>query len=438
MEFFTISQDGEHYALQLNRRYIVTLYRESAPTKVSSPSSPFLNILPSRRVRTSLLVFSTFGTMHSGTRAILGRHNHSFLKPKFCYPSLTAIRFSTTSNNIFQFFHTQNRLGIAPTPFSRRHQHQPHMSDSFDLDLENFTHPAILKLNGAWWFHELNEECFPGQTFGLRVNRVLHHEKSEFQDILIFELLTFGNVLVLNGIVQCTEKDEFSYQELITHVPIMSHPYPKKVLVIGGGDCGVVRELVKHLGKGVEEITMVEIDRKVIELSVRFLPDMAKFHDHPKVNIEIADGFQFLKDLSSQEEKGKYDIIITDSLDPEGPAEEFFQVNYFDLLKSAVKQDGIVIMQSSENIWLNLTYLSSLKEKAQQVFSTVEYCQCYMPSYTSGQLGLIVATMDKSKNLTKPLRTLLADQEEKMFKYYSAAVHESAFVLPTWADRALR
>lgn len=310
--------------------------------------------------------------------------------------------------------------------------------DTPELDLENFSHPAVAKLNGAFWFHELNDESFPGQSFGLKIDKILHHEKSEFQDILIFQSLTFGNVLVLNGIIQCTEKDEFSYQELITHVPIMSHPYPKRVLVIGGGDCGVVRELVKHVGKGVEEITMVEIDRKVIELSVKYLPDMAKFHDHPKVKIEIADGFKFLQDLSSSEEGGKYDVIITDSSDPEGPAEEFFQVNYFNLLKNAVKLDGIVIMQSSENIWLNLTYLSSLKEKAKQVFSTVEYCQCYMPSYTSGQLGLIVATMDTTKQLRKPLRTLLSEQEEKMFKYYSAAVHEAAFVLPTWADRALR
>lgn len=312
------------------------------------------------------------------------------------------------------------------------------MSDQLDLDLDNFTHPAVSKLNGAMWFHELNDGCFPGQSFGLKIDKILHHEKLEFQDILIFQSLTFGNVLVLNGIIQCTEKDEFSYQELITHVPIMSHPYPKRVLVIGGGDCGVVRELVKHLGKGVDDITMVEIDKKVIELSVKYLPEMAKFHDHPRVKIEIADGFQFLQNLSGLDESHKFDVIITDSSDPEGPAEEFFQVNYFNLLKDAVKQDGIVIMQSSENIWLNLTYLSSLKEKAAQVFSNVEYCQCYMPSYTSGQLGLIVATMDTSKNLSKPLRTLLRDTEGKMFKYYSAAVHEAAFVLPTWADRALR
>lgn len=299
-------------------------------------------------------------------------------------------------------------------------------------DLATFSHPAVVKIGEKFWFYELNSDAFPGQAFALEIVQILHHLKSPFQDILIFKSASFGNVLVLNGIIQCTEKDEFAYQELITHVPIMSHPSPKKVLVIGGGDCGVVRELVKHVELGtVENITMVEIDRLVIELSVEFLPEMAKHHNHPNVNIVIEDGFKYLQELGQMAENDKFDVIITDSSDPEGPAEEFFQVNYFSLLKNAVKPDGIVIMQSSENIWLNINYLQELVQKASKVFSNVDYCQCYMPSYTSGQLGLIVATADGTKNLRKPLRKL--DEERDIFRYYSAAVHEASFVLPSWA-----
>lgn len=303
------------------------------------------------------------------------------------------------------------------------------------LDLATFSHPAVSQIQGKYWFHEISEDAFPGQMFGLEIKQLLHHSKSEFQDILIFESKTFGNVLVLNGIVQCTEKDEFAYQEVITHIPVMSHPSPKNVLVIGGGDCGVVRELVKQLDiSGVESITMVEIDRQVIDLSVKYLPEMAKFHNHPKVNIVIEDGFKFLQKLGSLEEADKYDVIITDSSDPEGPAEEFFEVNYFSLLKNATKNDGVVIMQSSENIWLKIDYLAELKSKANRVFPNVAYCQCYMPSYTSGQLGLIVASNDTTKNFAKPLRTIATDKEAQVFKYYNAKVHEAAFVLPTWAD----
>lgn len=306
-------------------------------------------------------------------------------------------------------------------------------------DLATFVHPSVVLHSGKHWFLELSHDAFPGQTFGLEIVEILHHSKSQYQDILIFKSRSFGNVLVLNGIVQCTEKDEFAYQETITHVPIMSHPSPKKVLVIGGGDCGVVRELVKHVESGdVEEITMVEIDQSVIDMSIKYLPEMAKHHNHPNVNIVIDDGFKFLQNLGLRPENEKFDVIITDSSDPEGPAEEFFQVNYFKLLQNATKDDGIVIMQSSENIWLNLDYLSDLVGKARKVFANVDYCQCYMPSYTSGQLGLIVATSDTGKNLRKPLRQFSEAKEVETFKYYNSKVHEAAFVLPTWASQKLR
>lgn len=300
--------------------------------------------------------------------------------------------------------------------------------------LSTFEHPTITKISDKYWFHETNDS-FPGQSFGLEVVCILHHYKSPYQDILVFESATFGNVLVLNGIVQCTEKDEFAYQELITHVPIMCHEKPSKVLVIGGGDCGVVRELVKHLQDGVDEIVMVEIDRAVIDLSIKYLPNMAKFHNHPKVNIVIADGFKYLENLSTLDISDKYDVIITDSSDPEGPAEEFFDTNYYGLLKNALKPDGIVAMQSSENIWLNLPYLCELLSKAGQVFSNVEYCQCYMPSYTSGQLGLVIATPSKDIDLKKPIKNF--DDRKDLFKYYNSKVHEASFVLPTWAANEL-
>lgn len=301
------------------------------------------------------------------------------------------------------------------------------------IDIKTFQHESVVEMKGEYWFHELSAESFPGQSFALKIEEVLHHAKSEFQDILIFKSSSFGNVLVLNGIVQCTEKDEFVYQELITNLPIMSHPNPKKVLVIGGGDCGVVRELSKHIELGtVESVTMVEIDDMVINLSRQYLPNMAQPHlfDNDKIKFVIDDGFKYLK-----ENTGKFDVIITDSSDPEGPAEEFFQVNYFKLLQNSLTEDGVVIMQSSENIWLNLDYLKGLLSKGRQVFKNVKYSQCYMPSYTSGQLGLLIATNDTTKKLTTPLRTI--EDESKYFKYYSSKVHETSFILPTWADNYL-
>lgn len=304
------------------------------------------------------------------------------------------------------------------------------------IDLKSFQHACINVIDNKYWFHETSAEGFPGQAFALEIDQILYHVHSQYQDILIFKSTTFGNVLVLNGIIQCTERDEFAYQELITHLPIMCHASPRRVLVIGGGDCGVVRELIKHLDEGVDEITMVEIDDMVIKLLAKFLPEMAKFHDHPRVKMIIDDGFKYLKSLSAQAHE-KYDVIITDSSDPEGPAEDFFQTNYFKLLSNALNPDGIVIMQSSENIWLNINYLSQLMQKANRVFSNVAYSQCYMPSYTSGQLGLIVATNDTSNVLSIPSRKFSPEKELHLFKYYSSSVHQASFVLPTWAHKTL-
>lgn len=301
------------------------------------------------------------------------------------------------------------------------------------IDIDQFKHKTIHHIDGKYWFHEKLETDFPGQTFGLEVVKILHHTQSKYQDILIFESATFGNVLVLNGIIQCTERDEFAYQELITHLPIMSHPSPKKVLVIGGGDCGVIRELIKHVeDETVEEITMVEIDDEVIQLSAKYLPQMAKYHNHPKLNLIIDDGFKFLKTTTK-----KFEVIITDSSDPDGPATEFFQVNYFKLLLNCLESNGIVIMQSSENIWLNIKYLRGLLDKARSVFTNVKYSQCYMPSYTSGQLGLIIATNDQEIDLTTPLRKFSPEKESQLFKYYNSDLHVGSFILPTWAKNEL-
>ncbi|KAG7871812.1 hypothetical protein KL916_003662 [Ogataea parapolymorpha] len=223
------------------------------------------------------------------------------------------------------------------------------------------THPLIKD----GWFREESDEFFPGQAMRLRVAEILHAEKSKFQDVLVFRSTDFGNVLVLDGIIQVTERDEFAYQEMITHVPLFAHPNPKKVLVIGGGDGGVLREVLKH--DCVERATLVEIDESVINLSKKYLPNMAKSLSHEKVQVVLADGFEYLKNTAARDEVDKYDVIITDSSDPDGPAEAFFQKQYFELLYNALNANGMVISMASENIWLNIDKLRSLKNICSQV-----------------------------------------------------------------------
>ena len=197
------------------------------------------------------------------------------------------------------------------------------------------THPTIQD----GWFREISP-MWPGQAMTLKVNSIVHHEKSKYQDVLIFESSDYGMVLVLDNVIQATERDEFAYQEMITHLPMFCHPDPKKILVIGGGDGGVLREVIKH--KGVEEAWLCDIDEAVIRLSKKYLPGMSIGYSDPRVKVHIGDGFKFLEDY-----KDTFDVIITDSSDPEGPAESLFQKPYFELLHGALREGGVISTQGT-------------------------------------------------------------------------------------------
>ena len=290
---------------------------------------------------------------------------------------------------------------------------------------DQITHPTIKD----GWFREISDTMWPGQAMTLRVEKVLHHEKSKYQDVLIFKSTDYGNVLVLDNVIQATERDEFSYQEMITHLGLNSHPNPKKVLVIGGGDGGVLREVVKH--ESVEEAWLCDIDEAVIRLSKQYLPGMAESYSHPKVKTHIGDGFQFLRDYQNT-----FDVIITDSSDPEGPAETLFQKEYFELLSSALTEKGVITTQG-ESMWLHLPIIKDLKKACSEVFPTVEYAYTTIPTYPSGQIGFMVCSKDASIDVKKPLREKSDEEEAKLYRYYNRRIHEASFVLPTWVAKEL-
>ncbi|KAG5303228.1 spermidine synthase [Histoplasma capsulatum G186AR] len=286
------------------------------------------------------------------------------------------------------------------------------------------THPTIKD----GWFSEISD-MWPGQAMTLKVNQILHHEKSKYQDVLVFESSDHGTVLVLDNVIQCTERDEFSYQEMITHLAMNSHPNPKKVLVIGGGDGGVLREVVKH--ETVEEAILCDIDEAVIRVSKKYLPGMSVGFQHPNVKVHVADGFKFLADR-----KNEFDVIITDSSDPEGPAEALFQKPYFELLFNALREGGVVTTQA-ENQWLHLSLITDLKRNIREIFPVVEYAYTTIPTYPSGQIGFMVCCKDASRDVREPVRSWTRAEEEKLCRYYNKEIHRASFVLPNFARKAL-
>jgi len=286
------------------------------------------------------------------------------------------------------------------------------------------------------WFSELSNEMWPGECASLKVKEVLMHERSEFQDILVFESETYGKVLVLDGVIQCTERDEFSYQEMIAHLPLASLNFePKKVCIIGGGDGGVVREVLKH--SSVEEVHLCEIDIGVINASKKFLPHMNSAFNSPKLSIHTYDGAVFLKN-----HKNQFDVVIVDSSDPVGPAESLFGPEFYKTCKEALTEHGVLCTQA-ESVWLHMDIISKMRDFIGEIFPRVSYAYTAIPTYPSGVIGFFLCSKHDDTDCRVPKRieswyNKLDEATKDTLRYYSPEVHKASFVLPAFASKKLK
>lgn len=236
-----------------------------------------------------------------------------------------------------------------------------------------------------------------------------------------------GRTLILDGIIQCTEHDEFSYQEMMALVPLCAHSKPTKVLIVGGGDGGVAREVAKH--PLVEEIHQVEIDERVIAVSKQFLPHMAVGFDSPKLKLHIGDGFEFMRTHSNA-----FDVIITDSSDPVGPNASLFQESYFELLRKALKPGGVVCSQAGTT-WIDLEYVAKFKKSCEKFFKMATLGIVSVPTYPTGQIGFLIGS---DHDPTVPKYRFSEEVSDKLnLRYYDADVHKAAFTLPRSVRRYL-
>lgn len=277
------------------------------------------------------------------------------------------------------------------------------------------------------WFMEKGT-LWPGQAMSLQVEKVLHHSKSQFQDILVFKSSTYGNVLVLDGVIQCTERDEFAYQEMIANIPMFSHPNPEKVVIIGGGDGGVLREVLKH--PSVKQAVLCDIDEAVVRTAREYLPKMACSFDDERVTVKFEDGAKFLA-----MHKDEFDIIITDSSDPIGPAEALFEMPFYNTMHASLKKGGILSTQG-ECMWLHAKIIRPLLQSCRTIYPVVEYAYTTIPTYPSGQIGFIICGKSAGAVLREPIREP-TEELQKALQYYNPDIHRAAFILPEFARRAL-
>ena len=271
---------------------------------------------------------------------------------------------------------------------------------------------------GEWFFEK-------GARFGFAVEtkELIFSGKSEFQSIELYETAGCGKMLVLDGMIQFTEFDEFAYQEMLAHLPLFAHPNPENVLVIGGGDGGVLREIAKH--DCVKNIDICEIDALVVDTVKKYVPSLACGFDDPRVNLYIADGTVF-----TAEKMNEYDVIIVDSTDPFGPGEELFNAEFYAKLKRALKSDGVISSQS-ESIWLHPAIIKRLMKITLELFGSCNYSNMLVPSYPTGMIGASVVS--PTRNVREPARTPSAAMSAKL-RYYTPEIHRASFILPRFAE----
>ena len=292
------------------------------------------------------------------------------------------------------------------------------------------------------WFSEVNSQ-WPGQALSLQVGEVLFDQRSPYQHVVVLQSATWGKVLVLDGVIQLTERDEMAYQEMIAHLPLFSHPHPEHVLIIGGGDGGVIREVVKH--PSVQSITICEIDRLVIDVGKRFFPSVAAAWDDPRVTLHEGDGAVF---MARPDCLSRYDVIITDSSDPIGPAQSLFESPFYKAMYAALRPGGRICTQA-ESIWINLDLIRRLLRDALAIFANAEYATTQIPTYPAGQIGFLLCSKDKERpsrgsrggassrvTCATPARKVPKGDADR-FRFYTSALHAAAFVLPAFVQRTV-
>lgn len=269
------------------------------------------------------------------------------------------------------------------------------------------------------WFTEWQTK---GHGLTCKVSKTWHTEQTPYQKLDVLETETFGTMLVLDGMVMTTDRDEFVYHEMMVHVPLFTHPNPRRVLVVGGGDGGTVREVLKH--EGVEEVVLAEIDGQVIEAAKRFLPQLANSLDDPRVTVKVGDGFKHILD-----HKGAYDVILVDSTEPVGPAAKLFERGFYQGIYEALKEDGLFVAQS-DNPWFHGDLIRRVFSSVAGIFPITRLYTCNVPTYPSGLWTFTIGSKQYD-----PLEASLPAQLSFETRYYTPELHKASFALPQFVKK---
>lgn len=276
------------------------------------------------------------------------------------------------------------------------------------------------------WFTEICEES--GSAFSLEITEKLHQEQTPYQKIEIYETKGFGTLMVIDGFIMLSDRDNFLYHEMMSHPVVFTHPKPEQVLIIGGGDCGTLKEVLRH--GGIRKVTQVEIDEQVTRLSEKYFPELCESNNDPRAEILFTDGIKWVEEAEAE----SLDIIIIDSTDPIGPAEGLFSAPFYRQCHRALKKNGLLVQQS-ESPLIHMRILKGMyKAIGDSGFADIKTLGFPQPVYPSGWWSATMACKDGKISGFRE-----QDAANKTFEtqYYNAQIHQACFVMPEFFIRQI-
>lgn len=267
-----------------------------------------------------------------------------------------------------------------------------------------------------------------------RIDKMYFENKTEHQHLMIFHNAQLGRVMTLDGVVQTTEADEFIYHEMLAHIPLIAHGNAKRVLIIGGGDGGMLREVTKH---SVDHITQVEIDKSVVEMAIEHLPNhSAGAYNDPRLNLIIGDGLDYVRKFSASADE-KYDVIISDSTDPIGPGEVLFSEDFYKFAKGCLKADGVMVTQNGVPFFQEDEIIDTHARMGAQFADMHFYC-APIPTYYGGFMTFAWGSDNTAaSSISLPEATRRFKALEIKTRYYTPAIQQAAFALPQYVIDAI-
>jgi spermidine synthase len=278
---------------------------------------------------------------------------------------------------------------------------------------------------------EITETLYDAYGQRFTVDEVYFESRTDHQHLLIFHNAKFGRVMTLDGVVQTTERDEFFYHEMMAHVPLFAHGAARRVLIIGGGDGGLLREVVKH--RSVEQVVQVEIDASVVDMARTWFPDHSRgAFDDPRLELVIADGAAFVR-----EAEPPFDVILVDSTDPIGPGEVLFTNEFYRDCHALLAADGILVTQNGVP-FMQLDEVRKTARGFREIFADWHFYGVAVPTYVGGIMTLGWASRDPAnRQVDEQELTRRFEDAAIETRYYTPAVHRGAFALPRYVEEAI-